>query len=155
MDTNLPRPRWRFTGVYRFTPRFQGGVEWNPGAREAGLIGNWILNPESEKYPMINLGTSSDRIGTPAGPHAYYVTFAKGFPDLKIGPYVSVNYSEFDRRLNFPFGVNYQFAPGVTGLFMNDGRKSHLLLTYGRENWSVTAMWIWFKHPGISFSIGF
>jgi hypothetical protein len=104
---------------------------------------------------MVNLGTSSDRIGTPAGPHAYYVTFAKSFPQARLGPYVSVNYSEFDREINFPFGLNYQIRPGLTTMFMNDGRKSHLLLTYARENWSVSAMWIWFRHPGISVSFGF
>lgn len=135
--------------------RFQAGVEWNPGAHEAGFIGNWILNPESDRYPMINLGTSSDRIGTPAGPHAYYVTFAKGFPNAKLGPYFSINYSEFDRKLNLPFGVNYQIAPRLTALFMNDGRKSHALLTYAGSDWSVSAMWIWFRHPGISVSFGF
>lgn len=149
------RPRWRFTGTYRFTPRFQAGIEWNPAAEEAGFIGNWTLNPESEKYPMVNLGTSSDRIGTPPGPHAYYITIAKGFPEYKVGPYFSVNYSEYDQHLNFPFGVNYRFDANWNALFMNDGRKSHLLLTYARENWSVSAMWIWFKRPGISFSFGF
>ena len=104
---------------------------------------------------MVNLGTSSDRIGTPEGPHAYYVTVAKGFPKYGLGPYFSVNYSEFDQRVNFPFGVNFQVSPSVTALFMNDGRKSHLLATYSQETWSVSAMWIWLKRPGISVSFGF
>lgn len=104
---------------------------------------------------MVSLGTSSDRIGTPAGPHAYYVTFAKSLTELKLGTYVSVNYSEFDQRLNFPFGASCQLFPGVTTLFMNDGRKSHLLLTYSQQDWSVSAMWIWLKRPGISISFGF
>ena len=141
--------------MYRFTPRFQAGMEWNPNAREAGFIGNWILNPESEKYPMINLGTSSDRIGTPPGPHAYYVTLAKSIPRAKLGPYLSVNYSEFDHGFNFPFGASYQISPGYSTMFMNDGRKSHLLFTYSKDNWSVTPMLIWMKHPGLSFSYGF
>jgi hypothetical protein len=55
---------------------------------------------------MISLGTSSDRIGTPPGPHAYYITFAKGIDKLRIAPYLSINYSEFEQRINFPFGVN-------------------------------------------------
>jgi hypothetical protein len=114
-----------------------------------------MIQSETETKPMINLGTSSDRIGTPKGPHAYYVTFAKGLPDYKLGPYFSVNYSEFDQQINFPFGVNYGIQPGLTSLFMNDGRKSHLLVTYSKEDWSTSLMWIWFKHPGISFSFGF
>lgn len=104
---------------------------------------------------MVNFGTSSDRIGTPPGPHAYYVTFAKSLPSLKMGPYVSINYSEADRQVNFPFGINLSLAPRTSTLFMHDGRKSHLLLTYSQESWSVSAMWIWFKHPGLSFSFGF
>ena len=155
MDVDLPRPRYRFTGTYRFTPRLQAGLEYNPNAHELGFIGNYILATETENSPMINFGTSSDRIGTPPGPHAYYVTFAKSIPSAKLGPYVSINYSEFDRRLNFPFGVSYSIQPGLSTMFMNDGRKSHLLLTYTKENLSVSAMLIWMKHPGVSFSFGF
>lgn len=155
MDIDLPRPRYRFTATYRFTPRLQAGLEYNPNAGEVGIIGNYILATESEKSPMINLGTSSDRIGTPPGPHAYYVTFARSIPSLKLGPYVSINYSEFEQRLNFPFGVSYHIVPGVSAMYMNDGRKSHVLLTYSKESWGVSAMLIWMKHPGISLSFGF
>jgi len=133
----------------------QAGIEYNPNAREVGLIGNYILATETANQPMINLGTSSDRIGTPPGPRAYYVTFAKSFPELKLGPYVSVNYSEHDREINFPFGLSYELMPKWSSMFMNDGRRSHLLLTYTEEDWSVSAMWVWFKHPGISVSFGF
>ncbi len=103
---------------------------------------------------MISFGTSSDRIGTPPGPHCYYVTFAKGIQALNAAPYFSVNYSEFDRGVNFPFGVNVGITPELSTMFMNDGRKSHLLLTYRQESFSVSALWIWFRHPGISISWG-
>lgn len=155
VDTKLERPRYRFTGTYRFTPRLQAGLEWNPAAEEVGFIGNYILAVEGENTPMINVGTSSDRIGTPKGPKAYYVTFAKGFPEQKLSAYMSVNYSEFDKGINFPFGASYGIAPGWTTMFMNDGRKSHLLLTRSQESYSVSLMWIWFRHPGISVSWGF
>lgn len=141
--------------AYRFTPRLQAGVEWNPKAGEVSLIGNYIVTQETEHFPMINLGTSSDRIGTPPGPHAYYVTFAKGIPALKAAPYVSINYSEFDQRINFPFGVNIALTKQWDGMFMHDGRKSHLLLTYKADSYNVSLMWIWFKHPGVSISWGF
>ncbi len=104
---------------------------------------------------MISFGTSSDRIGTPPGPHAYYFTFAKSFPTAKLSPYVSINYSEFDQQLNFPFGVSYGIVPGLSAMYMNDGRKSHVLLTHSQASWSVSAMLIWMKHPGISVSFGF
>lgn len=155
MDLNLPRPRWRFTGVYRFNPRLQAGLEWNPNARELGFIGNYIVQVETEKLPMISLGTSSDRIGTPPGPHAYYATFAKSIPNTRIAPYASINYSEHDRKLNVPFGINFSLAKEWDALFMNDGRKSHALLTYKTEAASVSLIWVWLKHPGVSVSFGF
>lgn len=102
---------------------------------------------------MVSVGTSSDRIGTPEGTRAYYVTLAKGYG--RVAPYLSVNYSEFEDGVNFPFGVNVGLAPTWDALFMNDGRKSHLLLTYKQPGYSVTLMSIWLKRPGISFSIGF
>ena len=104
---------------------------------------------------MINVGTSSDRIGTPRGPHAYYVTFAKGIRELRMAPYLSINYSEFDRRINFPFGVNIALNANWDTMFMHDGRKSHALLTFKGDRFNVTLLWVWFKHPGISVSWGF
>jgi hypothetical protein len=155
VDIDLARPRWRFTATYAFTPRLQAGLEYNPVAGEVGFIGNWIAHLETEKLPMVNFGTSSDRIGTPPGPKAYYVTFAKSIPSLRAAPYVSINYSEHDRGINFPFGVNFVIDRHWSILPMNDGRKTHLTATYSEHTWSVTALWIWLKHPGISFSMRF
>jgi len=155
VDTDLPRPRWRFTGTYRFSSRLQAGLEYNPAAGEVNPIGNFVLFTETATRPGVSLGTSSDRIGTPPGPRAYYATFAKGFPQLGIGPYVSVNYSEFERGLTFSFGVNVRLNDQWNLLPMNDGRRSHLLLTYTKENMSVSLMWIWLQRPGISVSFGF
>lgn len=104
---------------------------------------------------MINFGTSSDRIGTPPGPHAYYITLAKGISELRMAPYLSVNYSEFDQRINFPFGTNVGINKQWDGMFMNDGRKCHLLLTYKGNDFNVSLVWIWLRHPGISVSWGF
>lgn len=151
----MERPRWRFTGSYRFTDRLQAGLEWNPAAKELGFIGNYTILRESETQPLLNLGTSSDRIGTPAGPRAYYLTVAKTIPGSQLSPYVSLNYSEFDRGFNFPFGVSYSLDDRLSLMAMNDGRKSHLLLAVSERNWSITAMWIWLKKPGLSVSIGF
>jgi hypothetical protein len=104
---------------------------------------------------MINFNVSSDRIGTPKGPMGYGLTFAKGFPKYKVAPYVTVRYSEFERGINFPFGANFQFTPEWSLMPMNDGRRSHVLLTYQQPKYSVSLMWIWLKHPGISVSFGF
>jgi len=114
-----------------------------------------MLTTETPSRPMINLGTSSDRIGTPPGPHAYYMTFAKGIEKWRVAPYMSINYSEYDRRINFPFGVNVGLDKRWDAMYMNDGHKSHILLTYKGGNYNLSLMWIWLKHPGISVSWGF
>lgn len=120
-----------------------------------GFIGNYILATETERMPMASLGTSSDRIGTPKGPKAYYLTLAKSVAGNRATPYVSLNYSEHDRGLNFPFGVNASLATQWDAMFMYDGQRSHLLLTYKAAAYNVSLMWIWFRHPGISLSWGF
>ena len=150
-----PRAKHRFTVFYRFTPRFQAGVEYNAGAGEIAPIANWVLNPESDKYPMVNFNVSSDRLGTPKGPMGYGLTFAKGFPKYRIAPYVTIRYSEFEHGFNFPFGANIQLSKEWNLQPMNDGRKSHLLLTYLQPDHSISLMLIWMKHPGISYSWGF
>ncbi len=104
---------------------------------------------------MINFNVSSDRLGTPKGPLSYGLTFAKGFPKLKVAPYVTLRYSEFEHGFNFPFGMNIQLAKEWSLMPMNDGRKSHLLLTYHQPNYSVSVMAIWLKYPGVSVSLGF
>lgn len=104
---------------------------------------------------MVSFGTSSDRIGTPPGPKAYYFTFAKAIPSLKAGPYISVNYSEYEGGINFPFGVNFSLTPELDLLFMNDARKCHLLLTFKQASTTFSLMWIHLKNPGISISWGF
>jgi len=149
------RARWRFTASHRLTPRLQLGVEWNPAGKEANPIGNYILTPETNEWPMVSLGTSSDRIGTPPGPMAYYMTFAKAIPSLKAGPYFSINYSEYEKAFNFPFGINFSLTPELDLLYMNDARKSHILLTIKQPKFNLSFMWIHLKHPGISISWGF
>lgn len=155
MDTDIPRPRWRFNVGYRLTPRLQVGLEYNPVVGEALFAGNWIAHVETDRMPMINFGTSSDRIGTPEGNRAYFVTFAKSLPRLRAAPYVSVSYSEYEKALLFPFGVNVALSREFDLLPMYDGRHSHLLLTYKQSSYSVTLMWAWLKRPGISVSFGF
>lgn len=135
--------------------RLQIGLEFNPAADEIGPIANWILQPESEKRPMLSLGTSSDRIGTPPGYQTVYLTAAKTLPDLPLAPYVSVAYSGLEEKLVFPFGANVALHEQWDLLAMNDGRKSHLLLTYKQGAMNVTAMWVWLKRPGISVGWGF
>jgi hypothetical protein len=149
------RARYRLTVFYRFTPRFQAGVEYNVAAKEVAPITNWVLSPETAKFPMVNFNVSSDRLGTPKGPMGYGLTFAKGLKDLKMAPYVTLRYSEYEHGFNFPFGVNMQLAPNWSLMPMNDGRKSHLLLTYQKPDFSVSLMMIWLKYPGLSVSWGF
>lgn len=133
------------------SPRLQLGIELNPAAGEVGPLANYMLNVESADTPMMNLGTSSDRIGTPAGYQCLYLTVAKTF-DSRFVPYVSVNYSQFDQAINIPFGVSIYLDKHWVLLPMNDGRKSHLMLTYRQPSQSVSLMWVWFRHPGLSMS---
>lgn len=155
MDTEAARPRWRFNLVYRVTPRLQAGVEYNAAASEFNLVANWIVTPETSRSPLVTLGTSSDRIFSPPGTQAYYVTVAKGLPRYRLGPYIGVSYSEWERRLLFPFGVNFAFAPQWDLIGMNDGRNTHLLLTYKLAKTNVSFMLVKMRNPGISLGFSF
>jgi len=115
-------------------------VEYNAAADEVVPIANWIVSPETKKYPMVAFNISSDRLGTPKGPMGYGLT---------------VRYSEFEKGINFPFGVNFQLAKHLSLMPLNDGRKTHLMLSYTQPHYSVSLMYIWFKYPGISISHGF
>lgn len=136
------------------TPRLSLGLEYNLAVGEISPTGNWIITPETARTPMVSLGTSSDRIFTPSGNQAYYVSFAKSIPGLPVAPYASVNYSEFEQGFNFPFGVNWSMTHTMDLLAMNDGRKFHLLLTFKQPSASLTFMLIDLKRPRIGVSLG-
>ena len=77
----------------RVLPSLQVGVEFNAVAEEVGPLVTWFLTTETEKRPAVFFGTSSDRIGSPAGEQAYYLTAAKHAPGWPISVYGSLNYS--------------------------------------------------------------
>lgn len=137
--------------MYQVDPKLQIGVEYNPKADEVGPLLNYMIQLETVDKPMLNFGLSSDRIGTPPGPMCYYITAAKTFQSRYV-PYVSLNYSEHDNGFTIPFGMSIFLTPKWVLLPMNDGKKSHLMLTHRGQTSSVSLLWVWYKHPGISFS---
>ncbi|MBK6909316.1 MAG: hypothetical protein IPH10_00035 [bacterium] len=156
MDIALDRPRWRFTADYLFHPRVNAGVEINPAADEITVRGNVRVLAEKRVVPNVSLGTSSDRLGSPAHTQCYYMTVAKSLPGLPIAPYGSINYSEWEDGWTFPFGTNIMLGRGLSALLMNDGRKPHAALNYDSgRGWGLSALYIWFEHPGLALTIGF
>lgn len=140
---------------YQLTPNFQPGLEYNFVVNELGFRATWVLQRESEDRPQVHLNTSSDRIGTPKGFQQYSATFAKTIPGTRLAPYASITYSEFEKGLVFPFGASFQVSPEWSAMFLNDGRRSHLLATFAQEDWYLQLGWIWFKKPGITIGWGF
>lgn len=155
VDTELDRPRWRSTASYSLLPTLQVGVEFNPAAGEIGPIATWFLLTETERRPALFLGTSSDRIGSPEGEQAYFLTGAKYIPALRVAPYVSLNYSEWDERFNVPFGANVELGGGLSVRPMYDGHRTHLIGSFATERFSVSALWVWLEKAGIAVSVGF
>lgn len=152
----MDRPRWRFTGDYLIHPRVNAGLEFNPAADEVTIRGNIRVIDETRIAPNVSLGTSSDRLGSPAGTQCYYVTFAKTVPRLPVSPYVSVNYSEWEDGLTFPFGATVRLSKNFSTLLMNDGLKPHAMLNFDSgQGWGISALWIWFERAGAALSVGF
>jgi hypothetical protein len=120
-----------------------------------GPIATWFLATETETRPAVFLGTSSDRIGSPEGEQAYYLTVAKYLPGLRVAPYVSLNYSEWDEGWNVPFGAGIELGRGISVRPMYDGNETHLVGTFATERFSVSALWIWLERAGLAVSMGF
>ncbi len=120
-----------------------------------GPLVTWFLLTETEQRPAVFLGTSSDRIGSPAGKQSYYATAAKYLPALNTSPYVSLNYSEWDEGWNVPFGANVELGNGFSVRPMYDGNRTHLLGSWAGERFSATLVWAWFERAGAAISYGF
>jgi hypothetical protein len=155
VDTELERPRWRATANVRVIPRLQLGVEYNLAAGELSPLATGFLLTEGERRPALFLGTSSDRIGSPEGMQAYYLTAAKYLPPLRTSPYVTANYSEWDQGWNVPFGANVELGGGFSLQPMYDGHRTHLLASYATRRYSATLIWAWLERAGVAVSLGF
>ena len=155
IDTELERPRWRSTANYMVLPTLQLGVEYNLVAAELNPLATWFVMTETERRPAVFFGTSSDRIGSPEGTQAYYVTTAKYLPFIRTSPYVTLNYSEWDEGLNIPFGANVELGAGLSIRPMYDGQRTHLLASWATSRASVTLIWAWLESAGAAVSFGF
>jgi hypothetical protein len=155
VDTKVDRARWRYTANYRVLRTLQLGVEFNATVGEINPLVTWFVFTETAQRPGLFLGTSSDRIGSPAGAQAYYATVSKSLPRLGTSAYFSLNYSEWDESYNVPFGVAQDLSHGVGVRYMYDGERSHALLDYSLEPVGVSLLWVWLEQAGVAFHGGF
>jgi hypothetical protein len=155
VDTELERPRWRATGNYRVAHWLSAGIEANLAAEEIGPLVTLFVLTETETRPAVFFGTSSDRIGSPEGTQSYYVTGAKYLPQLRLAPYATINYSEWDEGVNFPFGATFELGRGLSVRPMYDGQRTHLLGSWYGGRWGVSLIWAWLDTPGAAISFGF
>ena len=106
------------------------------------------------RNPAVIFGTSSDRIGTPKGNQALYMTVSKGAGS--VAPYFSVNYSQFDDGFNFPFGATVFLNDHWSVLPMYDGHASHTLITWsGDHGESIQLIAAWNRRFGVAFGYRF
>ena len=143
--------------MYRATPALKFGIEANEKAGEIGLVANWRALAETRRRPALVFGTSSDRIGTPAG-QAYFVTVSKSLHHdigLPVAPYAGISYSGHADAFVFPFGLSVALPKGWSAMLINDGVHTHLSATYGRRNWSVTALAVERKNLGVTVGVTF
>ncbi len=146
---------WRSTLSYRIHPRIQVGVELNPEANEVGPLFTWFLATEKGRRPAVFLGTSSDRIGSPAGTQSYYLTAAKHHPRWPVSAYVSLNYSEWDAGFNVPLGFEVEFGERFSVRPMYDGDRPHLMLNMRGQRFGASLLWVWLERVGIAFTTQF
>jgi hypothetical protein len=154
-DVPQKRPRSRLTLDYNVNESFQLGLEYNFLVKELGFRSSLILLQESARTPQVHLNTSSDRIGTPEGYQQVSLSIAKTIPETPVAPYVSLTYSGFNKKFLLPFGMNVDLHPQWNLLYMYDGRKSHVLVTFATKELYLQGGLVWLKHPLITIGTGF
>jgi hypothetical protein len=127
---DVDRARLRTTLSYRFSTTFSAGIEYNPLASDVGPIANWLVVPESDPWPALIVGTSSDRIGTPHG-RAVYATLSKDlekWTGLPIAPYAGVSYGTFDDEAVVIGGLAINWSQRISSISSWDGHNLHHVL---------------------------
>ena len=157
IEGQIPRASVRTTLTYRIHPRLSGGIEYNPRAKKASPLANWLALKETANRPAVILGSSSDRIGTPSG-QSFYVTASKNLKKetkLPIAPYFGVTYGTYESRIRPIGGLNVGFTEQLTALVIFDGVHAHEMLSYSLKRHVLSLVLIRGKHPGASYSISF
>lgn len=157
LSNQIPRAAVRTTLTYRFHPRFQAGVEYNPRVGEVGVIANFLVLPETQRRPALMVGTSTDRIGTPSG-QAFYATFSKNLrreTGLPIAPYVGAAFGTYDNRLRPIGGMNITLSRQFSILATYNGVNFHPLLNFTHDRHTLSLIMVKGRDPGMSYSIAF
>lgn len=157
IEGQIPRASVRTTLSYRFHPRFSAGIEYNPRAKKASALANWLIVPETLRRPAVIAGTSSDRIGTPSG-QSFYATASKNLKretKLPIAPYFGGAYGTYDDKLRPIGGLNVGFTEQLTALVIFDGVHVHELVSYSYKLHTFSFVLVRGKNPGFSYSISF
>ena len=157
----IDRAKLRTTLVYRFTPELQAGVEYNPLAGDVGLLANWRAVEESEHWPALILGTSSDRIGTDEG-RAYYATISKsleGWTGLPVAPYAGLAYGEADDELVAIGGASIRWGDRWTSMHIYDSENIHHIVSTTLSGGHTLGVLVVEQDGdyslGLSYSVGF
>jgi hypothetical protein len=150
----VERARWRTTASYRVLHFAQIGVEYNPEVAEVTPIATVFLLTETDRRPALFLGTSADRIGSPEGTQSYYITASKLAPWVPVSAYATINYSEWDDGINFPFGAEWFVHEGFSVRGMYDGHKPHAMVSWFGDRFGVSLIAVWLDTFGISIAGG-
>ena len=157
LASQIDRATLRTTLMYQAHPRFSLGAEYNPLVNSVSPLANALGIPETEKWPALIFGTSSDRIGTPHG-QSFYATLSKSLePQLKlpIAPYGGAAYGTFEDRFRPIAGASVELPKNFNALVIYDGVHAHPALSYSYRSHVFTFLLIRGRDPGVSYSISF
>ena len=157
LTNQIPRAAVRTTLTYKFHPRIQAGLEYNPRASEVAPLANILLLTETSKRPALMVGTSTDRIGTPSG-QSFYATLSKSLhreTNLPIAPYVGVAYGTYEDRLRPIGGLSIALSEKFSLLATFNGVNVHPLLNFNHGRHALSLIMVKGRDPGMSYSVAF
>jgi hypothetical protein len=157
LTNQIPRAAVRTTLTYRFHPRLQLGVEYNPRAGEFAPLANLLVMTETKRRPALMLGTSTDRIGTPSG-QSFFATFSKNLrreTGLPIAPYVGATFGTYDHRVRPIGGLSISLNKNFSILATYNGVNVHPLLIFSHERHAISLIMVKGRDPGMSYSVTF
>lgn len=130
------------------------GLEVGVDSEEYYPVMNYRILDATEEHPALVIGTSSAWPSDEVDGNAVTLTAAQMLGPRLSGSLTLAHILD-NSEWRMPASLRYGIRPNLEGTLMYDGTQLHPLLTWRKDNFSVSFIMLGAEDPTLSVSVGF